>query len=193
MKISLMLLIVCAILVNGGIGRRTLLRSGIDRKHALFFFLCVYALGELTLYPSDDSEISAACILAPVWTFGFAYSEGSGIRCRRLIIPISIVSGALFGLPNNEFLSGALTVITSILLAIIFGIRFGISAGAGIPVFYFTAKYVYSIVSEGFGSLVLAESCLIVQLAAISSACIGTVISNACRTRVREKLYDRTI
>lgn len=194
MRESVMLIIIMALLTVFGVGRKSLYRSGVDLKHALFFLICVLVLDRFTLYPADEIRVSLPCVLIPAWTFGSCFSKQSRCVFPALVLPLSIIMGvaaAAFIDVDTEY-GFWLAAFLFTLPSIIFGLSFGMAAASIAPVIMITAAFVIKSDLTGFAVLELTEKCLSSQLAGILLSCTLNIALMKYSTVVQIKQYVRT-
>lgn len=194
MSLSLLLITVSAVLVAGGVCKRTLAAAGAGRKQALFFLLCAAVLSRFTLEPSEDIELVPSCLVTAAWLFGHAFGESSDAKLKAAILPFSIAAGFLTsGISGLEgdwrcYAAGLVPA----LLAIPFGTSHGMAAAALAPIFAALSELA-GVGGDSLGSLWLTEYCLSSQLSGIMlSVLAGGVRSTVRRTNVRTISAERT-
>ena len=186
-----MLILISAILTLGGIGERELRSAGLNKKHIIFFLICVFFLNSYSICPTDDIEISAGCVFIAVWLYGNAFGE-KGIK-PFLALPFSLIIGALSSIVAillKEALEPFM-IISCMLLTVLFGIYFGSACAGLVPVFSYASVYTFFVLRGEYETLSITESCLTMQLLClIISMTFFFIFLNS--TYVRRKSYGRT-
>lgn len=168
MRISILLALMLGVLVCGGVGEKTLRCFNISRRNALFFLLCTVVLDRFTIYPNDETGISAACLMFCVWLFGFAFTPREKTASALLTLPVSIVLGFLCSRLTSTGRELALYIAAAVfgLASIPRGLPFGFAVCAMAPIFALFFYYA-AVPSSRVMGLFLTEDCLIMQLSGL--------------------------
>ena len=197
MSFDTMLIIISLLLLAGGVGKRTLDRSGVSRRAAVSFFIVLAALSHFKLSLSDGVRISPACITAAVWPLVFAFRKRAACRAPQLILPLAALCGitasALMPYVGGE--GGALfaSVLTSAAAGALAGLPFGLAFSGSFTLFLITAGGVAEALESGIMFLELTNGALACQLAGMLAVCSCALIKQTLRTSVRTYSDERTV
>ena len=194
MRIGLMLEAVMAVLIIGGVGKRTCRENGIETGNAVFFLISMAALSRFTWYPADEAAAYPACILAAAWLFGNAFRNGETGLKHHLILPVSILLGAamtpvVLAFPEwGYYFFG----IPAALLSATAGMQYALAAAGAAPLAAAVISFAYTVSTGGWRMLELTEGCFCAQLTGVLFAVGAKVIINSARTGVRRLSAERT-
>ena len=187
MRISSMLLLSAGILAAGGIGRISLKAIGIDRKHALFFLFCVFAVNSISAELTDDISFSAACLMIPIWLFGHLYNSSSIIKQKWIVLPLSAAAGAVSCFfPKHIFM---IVLVEETAAALLLDAGFSMAFCGLTPVFAYASAYFYSLIRSGYGTMDLTEECLTAQLIGIMLTNLIYIVKG-CSARRTARTYE---
>ena len=188
MKISVMLLIMGALLISGGVFDHAVSEACGSRGRAAFFLFALFCMNDFVLSPGGDASIGAASVLAVIWTAANAFSVRENRVFAMLMFPVVLMTGILtaplasIGTETAAYSAGLLAVPTGLLL----GERTGTAAAALIPVTACAICFMLRLPGNAGAAFELTEYCLTAQLTGfLAVIAVPEVKKTITRTNVR--------
>ncbi len=170
MPLSKLLILIYALLITAGIGRRSLRNIGAGGMLPLYFLLCIFVTDRLSASYADEVYLSPACLLIPVWLYAAACFGAE--KTAWLALPVSVLLGVILAplVSRQTELAQAAVGAAAALTAFILPLPTALSTAALTPVAASVSAFVYAMITNGFAELDLSEGTLSAQLIGVGLA-----------------------
>lgn len=190
MHISRMLILITAVLILGGVFKRSLREARSEKLEALFFLLCIAVLDRFILEPAEGIRISPACVFMLSVSVIKRFSGRKRLSVLNFVlIPALGISAAPLLAVGGEwacYAAGAIAASAALYSDILSSLE--IASAASVTAF--AVAQIYSGLRFGMTEIELADTCLAVQLSAVITVLFIKEL-NAYSTSVRILSYKR--